>query len=160
MFRSLYVMFIFDGLLTLFILKKNSNIFITLKYEVYTAVISEQRISLMTLCMHVFVYMEPAVCVCICVCVCRGVNSNSWAIIWSSLWWTCCGQGCWLILLKNGSVPWRLTWRFAQQAHITVSFYQLSLAFCRVIRCTKLVVLPPHNPSLPSHTSTLLYHHS
>lgn len=70
-------MFIFDGLLILFILKKNSNIFITLKYEVYTAVISEQRISLMTLCMHVFVYMEPAVCVCICVCVCRGVNSNS-----------------------------------------------------------------------------------
>lgn len=90
------------------------------------------------------------VCVCICVCVCRGVNSNSWAIIWSSLWWTCCGQGCWLILLKNGSVPWRLTWRFAQQAHITVSFYQLSLAFCRVIRCTKLVVLTPPQPTPPT----------
>lgn len=67
-------MFIFAGLLILFILKKNNNIFIALcSYEVYTAVISEQRISLLTLCMHVFVYMEPAVCVCVFVYVCVGV---------------------------------------------------------------------------------------
>lgn len=105
--------------------------------------------------LHARFCVHGACRVCVCVCACRGVNSNSWAIIWSSLWWTCCGQGCWLILLKNGSVPWRLTWRFAQQARITVSFYQLSLAFCRVICCTKLVVLPP--TTHPSHPTPQPY---